>query len=101
MPFNYGEESSYSEAVLKAASKINGIHIINEFLTIEEYSSIFKKAYAFVFNAYRQMAMGNIFIALQNNVKVYLSTQNTAYYWLLREGFKVFPIDDFLVDLKS
>lgn len=99
MPFNYGEESSYTEAVRKAASEINGLHVINDFMPFEEYSSLFKQTSAFVFNAYRQMAMGNIFIALQNNVKVYLSTQNTAYYWLLREGFKVFPIDDFSEDI--
>ena len=101
MPFNYGEESRYTEAVRKAASEIQGLHIINDFMPLEEYSSIFQKASAFVFNAYRQMAMGNIFIAIQNNVKVYLSTQNTAYDWLLREGFKVFSIDDFAKDLRN
>lgn len=101
MPFNYGEESSYTEAVRKAASEINGLHVINDFLSFEEYSYIFEEASAFVFNAYRQMAMGNIFIALRNNVKVYLSTQNTAFDWLLREGFKVFSIDDFTEDIKK
>ena len=56
---------------------------------------------AAVFNAYRQMAMANIFTALQNGVKVYLNNKNITMQWLLNEGFIIYSIDDFAQDLEN
>lgn len=101
VPFNYGEESSYTAKVRETAKQRTDLQFIDDFLPFDEYNNLFEHATAFVFNAYRQMAMGNIFIAIRNNLKIYLSPKNTTYQWLLSEGFIVFNIDNLAEDLKN
>lgn len=101
LPFNYGEESIYSNTVFQEAELILNCHIIKDYMARSEYSLMFSNSAAFVFNAHRQMAMGNIFIALENNTKVYLNKKNSAYQWLLDEGFKVFSIEELADDLDT
>ena len=100
-PFNYGEESIYSNSVIQNAQTLPNCHILNEFIDRTEYIQLFSNSAAFVSNAYRQMAMGNIFIAIRNNTKVYLNPKNSAYHWLLDEGFAVFSIDNLLDDMEK
>lgn len=101
MPFNYGETSLYSNMVLREAELLPNCHVIKEFMPKNEYCQLFSDAAAFVFNAHRQMAMGNIFIAIENNTKVYLNPKNSAYQWLLEEGFAVFSIEDLVDDMNN
>lgn len=101
LPFNYGMQSSYADAVYNCAKDLKQVHIIEDFMPYNEYQAMYNNAAVFVFNAYRQMAMGNIFIALQTGVKIYLNTRNTAYHWLKEEGFVVSTIEDFEKDLKT
>ncbi len=101
LPFNYGEISSYSKAVTLQTEHHSNFTVVRNFLPLEEYIQMFKSSAAFVFNAYRQMAMGNIFIALRNNVKIYLNKKNSAYDWFISNGFYVSTIDRLENDLKT
>lgn len=101
LPFNYGEESQYSETVYKNASTISQISMLTSFVPATEYELLYSRAAAFVFNGWRQMAMGNIFLALKNRVKVYLNIKNTAYNWLKSERFSIFTIEDFEKDIAT
>ena len=100
MFFSYGEYSKeYTRAVLNAASKSASIRVVSDFLSRSEYENITNTAAAMVINSYRQMGMGNVFQALRNGVKVYLNEKNVMYDWLVKEGFSVYTIGEFFVDI--
>lgn len=99
--FNYGSTGMYSEAVKKEANKIDEIKILEDFLSLKMFKELYAQADAFVLNGQRQMAMGNILEAFQNNVKIYLNKQNVIYPWLKESGFMVFTIDNFFSDIES
>ncbi|WP_446787896.1 hypothetical protein [Macellibacteroides fermentans] len=99
--FNYGQNNYYSNIVREKAQAIKDLTILEDFLSREDFSTLYATASAFVMNGYRQMALGNIFEALSNDVKIYLNKRNIIYEWLIREGFKIFSIDNLLEDLKE
>ena len=100
-PFNYGENSPYTKEVENRVYKIANMKVITDFVEYSEYEKIFAQSAAFVFNAHRQMAMGNIFIAIRNNTKVYLNRMNSSFEWFKSEGFDVFSIEDLRKDLET
>ncbi len=93
--FNYGENSTYTNAVRQIVSTIKEIRILEYFLSLEKFKELFDAADAFVMNGHRQMAMGNILEALQQNIKIYLNEKNLIYAWLKENGFFVFTIEEF------
>ena len=97
--FNYGVNNNYAHSVRKEAHEVNSIKVIDEFLSLDEFSKLYSDADALVMNGYRQMAMGNIFEALRNGTKVYLSEKNVILEWLRIEGFMVYTLNDFFTDL--
>jgi len=99
--FNYGQENNYSDAVRKATSQKNYYTIVEEFIPFEDFNFLYKKATALVINGYRQMALFNIFLGLQNGVKIYLNNRNIILQWLAKEGFYVFTVEDFVKDLQN
>jgi len=99
--FNYGYAPLYADRVKAEARQLQNINIIEDMLPFEDYQSLFTKMDAFVFNGYRQMAMRAVFESLRNGVKVYLNKKNIILNWLLKEGFLVFTINDFIDDLQS
>jgi hypothetical protein len=54
---------------------------------------------AFVLNGYRQMAMRAVFESLTSGVKVYLNKKNIILQWLKEEGFLIFNMEDFSIDM--
>jgi len=97
--FNYGEVTRYSEAIKKVINNHpDYFELLEEFLTIEEFENIYKKASAFVLNSYRQMALSNIFTALKYGVKIYLNSRNDAYDWLRDNHFIIYTIEEFESD---
>lgn len=99
--FNYGVLDSYANTVLELANKIQEIKMIEHFLPLDEFKEIYCDASAFVLNGYRQMAMANLFEAIKNNVKIYLNEKNVILNWLRKEGFLVFTISDFCMDIEK
>jgi dTDP-N-acetylfucosamine:lipid II N-acetylfucosaminyltransferase len=101
MFFNYGRNNYYADLVRNKANKIEEIEVLEDFLEIEKFNQIYFEASALVINGYRQMAMGNIFTAIKNKTKIYLSTNNVIFNWLKEEGFSVFSIEEFVIDLDN
>lgn len=102
MFFSYGQYSKkYTTAVLNAVRGYDNIKVFSKFLTREEYDTITGRASAIVINSYRQMGMGNVFHALRNGIKVYLSEKNVMYDWLVKEGFIVGTLEDFIYDISK
>ncbi|MFW6275714.1 MAG: hypothetical protein ACOC2M_03675 [bacterium] len=98
--FNYGLEKYYTKKIRNLTRGKNYFHLIEEFMSLDEFNKLYERASAVVINSYRQMAMGNIFTAFKKGVKVYLNEKNLMMHWLKEEGFKVFSIIDFQHDLQ-
>ncbi|MBL4879794.1 MAG: TDP-N-acetylfucosamine:lipid II N-acetylfucosaminyltransferase [Oleispira sp.] len=101
MPFNYGAEQEYTDSVRTKAKSLRKIHILEDFLPPKEYNKFFNSVAAIVNNSYRQFALGNILIALQQGVKIYLNMNSPTYSWLIKEGFLIFSIVELSDDLKT
>ena len=100
--FSYAQYSErYSNAVINKVKNYGNFRVINEFLGRKEYEEIVGKASAMVINSYRQHGMGNVFYALRNGIKVYLSKINVMYDWLVSEGFLVWTLKDFMEDISK
>lgn len=91
--FSYGYENTYTQLVRQKAQQNQQIQVIDEFLKPQAFQELYKKTAAFVFNGYRQMAMGNISTAIIYGVKVYLSEKNITYNWLLKQNIQVYSIE--------
>lgn len=101
-PFSYGPENRYtSEVRHRAEDALGKVRFLEDFLPRMTYLELITTARAAVFNSYRQMAMGNIFVLLEYGVKIYLNTRNIIYHWLIDLGLKVYTIEDFASDMKS
>ncbi len=102
LPFNYGPESLYSRKV-KEIAKGQNIKIIDFFMQYDAYEKLLKDSTALVLNTYRQMAIGNVLIAIKNGLKLYLNKKNCVYKILMKHKFHVFTIEDFKhdIDLKN
>lgn len=101
MLFSYGIEDFYTKKIREIASTINNVEVIEEFMNLEDFHLLYKSSKTFVHNSYRQMALGNIFIALRNGVKVYLAEQNILKGWLLKNGILIFSVNDFIRDYEN
>ncbi len=96
MFFSYGPEGTYAKEVRAKANKLDRIELIENFLSKEQFNQLYEQAAALIFNGYRQMALGNIFTAINCGVKVYLSERNMVYHWLIKNGIQVYSIEKHL-----
>lgn len=93
IPFSYGSKDYIFKIKEVVKSLKLYISFVEDFLPYEDYISLINQHSIAVFNSYRQMALGNIFIALKCGVKVYLSLKNPSYQWLKRLGFIIYSIE--------
>jgi hypothetical protein len=92
LPFSYGYDCLYSENVRELATR-NGIELLEIFLSVDEYLNLIRESSAICSNAYRQMAIGNLLMALETGSKIYLNKKNPAYIFFKRRGFLVYDIE--------
>lgn len=97
MFFSYGNTDAYAQNVKKIAQSTKDVKLIENFLSKDEFESIYTNAAALVINSYRQHATANIFIAIKNGCKVYLNKKSSTYKWLISKGLLISDVDD---DLK-
>src|SRR5699024_621062 len=84
----------YTEIVRKEAAKIpTQIKFRDQFLSRSDFKAVYQQSAALIINSYRQMALGNIFTALQTGTKIYLSEKNITYYWLKKNRFMISSIE--------
>lgn len=103
MPFSYGANNAYANSIRSIVSESRlAIKLHEEFMSYNEYVAFVGQHSTAIYNSYRQMALGNILVALWSGLKVYLSIKNPTYLWLNNLGFRIFSIEeDLICDLKS
>lgn len=99
--FNYGREDDYANAVRNAVKGKFHYNLLEEFIPAEEFRDFYADVSALIINGYRQMAMGNIFMALNSGVKVYMNRKNTMMDWLLNNGIAIFPVAGLVADMDN
>ncbi len=94
LPFSYGYYNSKYAAKLKksAAKKSFSIEYLESFIGYDDYVKLISSCGAAVFNSYRQLALGNIFIAIANGMKVYLNEENPSLGFLNDAGFYIYSV---------
>lgn len=97
VPFSYGNNILYNDRLKKYILSLSiNIHLLEGFIRYDEYVMEISRCCAAIYNSFRQMALGNIFISLANGTKVYLSEKNPSYKWLKKLGFHIFSIEKHL-----
>lgn len=99
IPFSYGAESEYTNAVRLKVKEQSRYSLLEDFLPYKNYNEIIRKTSALIINSYRQIGMETIFMAIAGGVKVYLNSKNITYTWLKSKGFKIFDINSIGEDL--
>ncbi|WP_299534713.1 TDP-N-acetylfucosamine:lipid II N-acetylfucosaminyltransferase [Ulvibacterium sp.] len=99
--FNYGAEQAYTNEVRRKAAVLPQVDLIESFIPFNEFISFYGQIAAVVINSYRQLALGNIFLAFYKGVKVYLNKNNPTYLWLKKEGMFIYEVEDLKNDLET
>jgi len=93
VPFGYGD-LAYKEKLLQIIKGLTlNIDVLEDFMAYKDYLDLLGTVTTAVFNSYRQMALGNIFILLCYGTKIYLSEKNPTYPWLKKIGFHIYSVE--------
>lgn len=103
VPFGYGYDAVYKKNLLRIIKDLTlDVHVLGTFMPYEAYLHLLDTVTTAVFNSYRQMALGNIFMLLFYGAKIYLSERNPTYPWLKKLGFHIYSTEqDLEAGLKS
>jgi hypothetical protein len=94
VPLSYGDYE-YATCVKKGLQADNlKINILTDFIPHDEYFKMFNRCSYAVYGVLRQEAMGNIYVALREGLKVFLYKDSIVYKHLLRQGYCIFAIED-------
>lgn len=94
IPLSYGDKEYAQKVKARISTTSVQIDFLDTFLPREEYFALVNNcAYAF-FGSIRQHAMGNIYHALNNDIKVFLYKDSVMYDYLINMGFVVYAIED-------
>ncbi len=96
---SYGGGKQYKNAIINKLSQCENSEIIDNFMDFDKFKQFYSKHDALVINSYRQLAVGNIYLAISLGLKVYLNKKNTFYHYLLKKNIKVYTIEDLKKDL--
>ena len=98
IPLSYGANSHYSKKIKELALEYR-VQVLEKFLPLKSYNWLLSECKALVINSHRQMAIGNLWIALEKGIKIYLNKKNLVYKILKNNNVKVFTIEDFKKDI--
>jgi hypothetical protein len=93
---SYGENNSYKNEVISALEKTfgeNGTPLL-EFMSREDYIDYLSQFSVAIFYHFRQQAMGNIIALLYMGVRIYMSKENPAFHYFIRNGLQVYELQD-------
>ncbi len=92
---SYGEEEGYAEEVLACGKQYLGsqFHPVLTVMDRHKYIELLQSCHTGVFYHYRQQAMGNIIAMLYLGCRVYLSEENPAFKYFIRNEISVFSIE--------
>ena len=75
MLFNYGAESNYTRLVESELGKSN-VEFLKDYIEFTDFRRFYNEISAIAINSYRQLALANIFLAIEYGVKIYLNKKN-------------------------
>lgn len=95
-PINYAGSDEYRKHVIKTGKRLlSGMfEPLTEFLSLDEYNQYLLDASYFIYNNYRQEAVGNILVALYIGGKVYLSDNSPLLTFYENLGIVIYPVSD-------
>lgn len=94
MPLSYGN-LNYAERVKKELSESSySFQFLDTFMPRNEYFNIMNSCSYALYGSIRQHAMGNIYYALSNDIKVFLYRGSLMYSYLIEMGFVVYAIEE-------
>ncbi len=92
IPLNYGDMDYARE--LSGLLKHERMSILNSFISREEYTSMLSRCGFFVLGAMRQQAVGNLLIAIEMGMSIFLYRDSILYKYLKKSGFSINAIED-------
>lgn len=95
-PINYAGSADYRDYVIKKGEQYLGdkFQPLTEYLPLERFNQYLLNASYFIYNNYRQEAVGNILVALFIGGKVYLSDNSPLLRFYKNLGLIIFPVSD-------
>lgn len=103
LPISYGGNDDYIEKLKVFINSLN-IRVIQleTFMEYKEYMKEIDMCTTAIFNSYRQLALGNLFMVLNKGIKLYLNTLNPSYQWFKNLGFHVYSVEEHLrIDIEK
>ncbi|WP_296315252.1 TDP-N-acetylfucosamine:lipid II N-acetylfucosaminyltransferase [Winogradskyella sp. UBA3174] len=95
VPLSYSNDNKYKDCVLKKGRDLFGDSFspLLSFIDRVEYIEILRSCSTGIFYHLRQQAMGNIIAMLYLGCRVYLSSNNPAYSFFIKNNIKVFNLE--------
>lgn len=95
IPLSYGV-TTYGNYIENYSRSILGerVVVLREYLSLNNYNDILKSANIFIYNNYRQEAVGNILVALYMGGKVFLNSRNPLLKFYKSLGLVIYEVDD-------
>lgn len=99
-PINYAGSSEYRNFVIEKGREFLGemFDPLLEYMTLEKYNLYLLDANYFIYNNYRQEAVGNILVALYIGGKVFLSDNSPLLKFYKSLGLRIFPVSEITYD---
>ena len=93
MPLNYGDEN-YKKQLLEKSTIGKNFYILDDFLPIVEYEKNFLSSSVAIYGHIRQQALGNIYMCVEQGIKVFLYKDSITYKQLKKDGYFIFEIEN-------
>lgn len=96
----YGGSSDYRNYISNYGKRLlkSNYSEITEFMPLTEYNKFLLDASYFIYNNYRQEAVGNILVALYFGGKVFLNDNSPLLSFYKRLGLLIFKVSDITID---
>ena len=93
-PLSYGDSERYRDYLLGQGKKLLGgkFSPLTNYMSLDEYNNYLLDASYFIYNSYRQEAVGNILVALYIGGKVFLSDNSPLLKFYKSIGLIIFPV---------
>ena len=96
VPLSYGayDYKNYKELVISEGMRIfkNSFTPIEEFMPLQDYRELTSSCNSVIMYHIRQQALGNIFMALFQGMRVFLNSKSLTYSYLKDEGMIIFDL---------
>lgn len=94
VPLSYGVDSYINSIKPTFLKEIKNVQLLEEFLPLEEYTSMLSRVSVAVFNNRRQQGMGNIVSLLYLGAKVFISEINSLYPFFKNNDILIFSYEN-------